>query len=52
MTFSTLRAYMKKRAEYTRIAREIRDMPADMARDLNIFPGDAHSIAWTAVYGK
>ncbi|KMK67414.1 hypothetical protein [Puniceibacterium sp. IMCC21224] len=52
MIFSTLRENMKKRAECNRIAREIREMPADVARDLNIYPGDADQIAFTAVYGK
>ena len=43
---------MKKRAEYHRTVRELSSLSPDVARDLNIYPGDAASIAFSTVYGK
>ena len=42
---------MKKRAEYRRTVRELSSLSPDVARDLNIYPGDAEEIARRAVYG-
>lgn len=42
----------EKRALYVRTRDEIARMPDDMARDLNIWPGDAEEIANMAVYGR
>jgi hypothetical protein len=46
-----LRQAAQKRSAYNATVAEIRRMPADIARDLNIYPGDAHRIARQAVYG-
>ena len=46
-----LRTAARQRALYNRTASEIMRMPADIARDLNIYPGDAHHIARQIVYG-
>lgn len=43
---------LKKRAAYHRTVRELRRMPLDVALDLDIFPGDAETIARRAVYGS
>ena len=43
---------MKKRAEYRRTVRELSSLSPDVARDLNIYPGDAANIAFNTVYGK
>ncbi len=40
-----------RRARYNRTVAEIRQMPLDVALDLNIYPGDAEKIASKAVYG-
>jgi hypothetical protein len=47
-----LKAAAAKRALYRRTRDEIAAMPADVARDLNIYPGDAAEIAYHAVYGR
>jgi len=47
----TVRTAARKRALYNRTVSEIRRMPLDVALDLDIYPGDAERIAWTAVYG-
>lgn len=39
------------RARYIRTRDEIARMPAEIAIDLNIYPGDAEKIARQAVYG-
>ena len=49
---SSLRDRLEKRAAYNRTVREIRDMPLDVALDLNIYPGDAELIAQKAIYGR
>jgi len=43
---------LKKRAAYHRTIRALRNMPLDVALDLDIFPGDAKTIARNAVYGN
>lgn len=47
-----LKAAAAKRALYRRTRDEIANMPAEVARDLNIYPGDAAHIAFEAVYGR
>ena len=47
----TLRDNAAKNAEYFRIRNEIADLPADVARELGIFPGEAHFLAKKAVWG-
>ena len=48
----TLKEAARKRALYRRTRDEIARMPRDVALDLDIHPGDAHRIAWEAVYGR
>lgn len=48
----TIFANLKKHAEYRRTVRELSNLAPDVARDLNIYPGDAASIAFNTVYGK
>ena len=50
--FETLKKAARKRAAYVRTRDEIARMPLDVALDLNIYPGDAHRIAYQAVYGQ
>jgi len=53
MTLITrLREAASKRARYLQTRDEIARMPQDVARDLNIYPGDASRIAREAVYGR
>ena len=40
-----------KRAAYLRTARELRNLPLDVALDLDIDRKDANRIAYRAVYG-
>jgi hypothetical protein len=47
----TLRENAAKNAEYARIRDEIAGLPADVARELGIFPGEAHYLAKKAVWG-
>jgi hypothetical protein len=47
-----LRAAAAKRAAYHQTAREIANMPLDVALDLGIFREDAEKIAWKHVYGR
>ncbi|WP_218588628.1 hypothetical protein [Marivita hallyeonensis] len=47
-----MRDRIEKRAAYNRTVREIRNMPLDVALDLDIYPGDAEKIAYHAVYGR
>ncbi len=49
--FSQIRTALNKRAAYIRTRNEIRDMPLDVALDLNIYRGDADQMAYQAVYG-
>ncbi|KAF0674800.1 hypothetical protein [Profundibacterium mesophilum] len=52
MTFlDRLHQRARQRGEYERTRREIAALPRDVALDLDIYPGDAHRIAWKAVYG-
>ena len=46
-----LRSAMEKRAAYRRTLNELRGIPAHLADDLNIHPGDAERLAHLAVYG-
>ena len=43
---------LKKRAAFYRTVRELETLSPDVARDLNIYPGDARSIAYQTVYGQ
>ncbi len=47
-----LKSVAEKRARYVHTRDEIARMPLDVALDLNIYPGDAHRIAYQAVYGQ
>jgi hypothetical protein len=47
-----LRTAAAKRAAYHQTAREIANMPLDVALDLGIFREDADRIAYNAVYGR
>lgn len=47
----TLRENAAKNAEYVRIRDEIAGLPADVAREVGIFPGDASFLAKKAVWG-
>jgi uncharacterized protein YjiS (DUF1127 family) len=40
-----------KRAEYNRTVAALRNLPPDVAHDLDIYPIDAERIAHRAVYG-
>jgi uncharacterized protein YjiS (DUF1127 family) len=48
---SQLRAAAQKRAAYRRTLNELRGVPAHLAEDLAIYPGDAKRLAREAVYG-
>ena len=43
---------LRKRVVYTNTVRELRNLPTDIALDLDIYPGDAERIAYRAVYGR
>ena len=47
-----LKSAAQKRAAYSRTVAEIEAMPLDTALDLDIYRGDAHRIAYRAVYGN
>lgn len=47
----TLYTTLVKRAAYARTARELRNLPLDVALDLDIDRQDANKIAHRAVYG-
>ncbi|WP_292288121.1 hypothetical protein [Marivita sp.] len=49
---SSVRDRLRKRVAYHRTIREIRDMPLDVALDLDIYRGDAEKIAQRAIYGR
>ena len=49
---STLRTTLAKRAAYHRTVDELRNLPIDVALDLDIYPGDAERIAYETVYGR
>ena len=46
-----LRDAAHKRAAYRRTLHELRGVPAHLAEDLGIYPGDAKRLAREAVYG-
>ena len=48
---TSLRAAASKRAAYRRTLFELRGIPASLAEDVAIFPGDARRLAREAVYG-
>lgn len=48
---SRLQDRLRKRAAYARTRAEIRNMPLNIAIDLDIYPLDADKIAAQAVYG-
>ena len=43
---------LKKHAMYNRTVRELSNLPVDTALDLDIYPGDAKTLARRAVYGR
>ena len=47
-----LKSAADKRARFVQTRDEIARMPLDVALDLNIYPGDAHRIAYETVYGR
>jgi len=49
---SSVRDRLRKRVAYHRTIRGIRDMPLDVALDLDIYRGDAEKIAQRAIYGR
>lgn len=49
---SSVRDRLRKRVSYHRTIREIRDMPLDVALDLDIYRGDAEKIAQRTIYGS
>jgi uncharacterized protein YjiS (DUF1127 family) len=49
--FTSFRANAAKRALYRQTRNAIAAMPASVARDVGIFPGDAETIARRAVWG-
>ncbi len=46
-----LRSAMEKRAAYRRTLHLLRGIPAHLADDLDIYPGDVERLARLAVYG-
>lgn len=50
--FNDLRTAVRKRAAYNRTVAELQALPLDVALDLDLYPGDAKSIARRAVYGN
>ena len=49
--FATLREAARKRIAYRRTLNELRALPAHLADDVAIQPGDERAIAHRAVYG-
>ncbi len=49
---SQLKSAAQKRAAYNRTVAEIEALPLDTALDVDIYQGDAKSIARRAVYGR
>ncbi|EEW25792.1 hypothetical protein [Rhodobacter ferrooxidans] len=47
-----LQTAARNRARYLHTRNEIARLPLDVALDLGIYTGDAHRIAWQAVYGR
>ena len=53
MSFMTrIDTAIRKRRSYARTVRAIESMPNDIALDLDIYKGDARTIARRAVYGS
>jgi uncharacterized protein YjiS (DUF1127 family) len=50
--FEMLKTAAANHALYRQTRDEIASLPADIALDLGIYPGDAEQIARDAVYGK
>ena len=50
--FELLKTAALNYSRYRQTRNEIANLPADIALDLGIFPGDADRIAREAVYGK
>lgn len=50
--FEMLKTAAVNYALYRQTRSEIANLPADIAMDLGIYPGDAERIAREAVYGK
>ena len=48
---SQIRSAAQKRAAYRRTLFELQGVPAHLAEDLGIYPGDAKRLARKAVYG-
>ncbi|SMY07929.1 hypothetical protein [Flavimaricola marinus] len=51
ITLETLRTRIAQRRAYKRTRDELAKLPIDIALDLNIYHGDADTIARKAVYG-
>lgn len=49
---SSMRDRLAKRAAYHRTVDALRNMPRDVALDLDIYPGDAERIAREVIYGR
>ena len=49
---SRMQNVMRARAAYRRTVHALRKLPVDVALDLDLYPGDAESIARRAVYGR
>lgn len=48
---NTIRTRLAQRSAYLRTRRELQNLPLDVALDLDIYRGDADTIARKAVYG-
>jgi uncharacterized protein YjiS (DUF1127 family) len=48
---TSLRDAARKRAAYRRTLYALQGVPASLAEDIGIFPGDARTLAREAVYG-
>jgi hypothetical protein len=47
-----IQSAMRSRVAYRRTVNAIRNLPVDVALDLDLYPGDAEIIARRAVYGR
>ena len=48
----TLLSKIRKHRDYRRTVGELKNLPLNVALDLDIFPGDAEKIARRAVWGQ
>ena len=48
---NTVRTAIEKRVAYSRLKRELRNMPQEVAIDLGMFREDAAKVAAKAIYG-